>query len=423
MSGRLLLVACFFAALAGLLSPAGAVTSTTVHGLHPMADDKPVPAKWLPPGANDPDPGPSSVIYPPQKITIRFNHTLHIKENGANCQTCHGKAKSSKIASDRLLPDGTTCDTCHDTDHSDLKAVKPGSEEMGQCQFCHLGYRESAPNKVAKLELPAPNMVFNHKAHLDRNINCAQCHGSVEEMELATRDQLPRMKGCFGCHNQAGPAQGQAKSDCATCHTRESSGQMQTLFATGELKPPRWMSNSQHTADFLERHKRVAADNSKLCASCHAENFCTDCHDGRIKPRSIHPNDFISMHPVAARQDGPKCASCHQQQSFCLTCHQRLGVAMSGPNVQGNQFHPPGFGAVGGRGPGHHSWEAQRNLNACVSCHTERDCATCHADTARGGMSVNPHPPGFDGRTQFRRNGRPCLVCHDEQSTAIQNSR
>ena len=67
------------------------------------------------------------------------------------------------------------------------------------------------------------------------------------------------------------------------------------------------------------------------------------------------------------------------------------------------------------RSGGHHAWEAQRNLNQCVSCHSERDCTTCHATRGvGGGMGVNPHPVGFENRcgSALRKNPRPCLVCH-----------
>jgi hypothetical protein len=428
MSGRLLVFVCLAAMIAGFLRPAAAVAPTTLGGMHPLADDKPVPEEWLPPGAMSPDGGPSSVVYPPQKLTIRFNHKKHIKEAGANCMTCHAKAKTSKSADDSLTPAGTTCDACHDTDHTDLKSVKGGSDEMGKCQFCHLGYRTNAPNPnaVAAFDIPRPNMRFNHKAHIDRNIGCGQCHGSVNELELATRDQMPRMKGCFGCHNMAGPAQGQAKSACDTCHLTGTDGRMKVMFATGELKPPRWMANSQHTPDFIERHKSVAGADAAMCSNCHAERFCTDCHDGKVRPRTVHPNDWISMHPIAARQDNPRCTSCHQEEQFCLQCHQRAGVTMGGPNPTSNRFHPAGWADVTGmRGKTFHAWEAQRNLNACVSCHTERDCAICHASSSRGGLNVNPHPPGFNGdcARQFARNGRPCLVCHDIQSPEIASCR
>jgi hypothetical protein len=56
-----------------------------------------------------------------------------------------------------------------------------------------------------------------------------------------------------------------------------------------------------------------------------------------------------------------------------------------------------------------------RNLNACVACHTERDCTVCHATQAAGGRGFNPHPPDFASRCKSAasKNPRPCLVCHE----------
>jgi hypothetical protein len=424
MSGRLLVLACLLAALAA--TRAGQTSSTAVAtDMAPLPGNQAVPAHWLPPGAPAIDTGPSAVIFPPQRITIRMSHKKHVKELGQSCTSCHSGAKSSTSSGDDLLPTGKVCDGCHQTNHADLRAVTGTTEDVARCALCHAGYDPSAGGKVAPFEMPKPNLRFDHKVHADRNIGCGQCHGAIEELEVATRDQLPRMQGCFGCHAMSGAAQGGAKSACDTCHLTDGGGRMKLMFSTGELKPPRWLGNAQHTADFIDRHKRIAADNAALCASCHTERYCADCHDGRIRPRTVHPNDWISMHPVPARQNNPRCTSCHQEQSFCLGCHQRIGVAMSGPNAGLAKFHPPGFGALGARGPGHHAWEAQRNLNACVSCHTERDCAICHASSARGGLSVDPHPTSFRAScaAQLRRNPRPCLVCHEDGSSELENCR
>jgi hypothetical protein len=426
MNARALVVACLLAAAAavraGITLPRDAAKVTDMA---PLSGNQAVPMHWLPPGAPDPDNGPSSVIFPPQRITIRMSHKTHVKDLGQTCVDCHRAARSSEAASDDLLPAGHVCDGCHRTRHDDLRAVTGMNEELARCALCHAGYDPSVPNRVTHFAMPKPNLRFDHKKHADRNIACGQCHGSVEELEVATRDQLPRMKGCFGCHAMTGAAQGGAKSDCDTCHLSDAAGQMKVLFSTGELKPPRWLGNAQHTADFLQRHRAVAADNSALCASCHTERYCADCHDGRVRPRTVHPNDWISIHPIAARQNNPRCTSCHHEQSFCLGCHQRIGVAMSGPNAAIGRFHPPNFGSLSGRGPGHHAWEAQRNLSACVSCHTERDCAICHAASGRGGLSVDPHPPSFRSNcaAQLRRNGRPCLVCHEPESAELESCR
>jgi hypothetical protein len=138
---------------------------------------------------------------------------------------------------------------------------------------------------------------------------------------------------------------------------------------------------------------------------------------------------------VAARQT--RCNSCHRAQSFCIECHQRSGVTLSGPhrNIRNRgRFHPPkSVWTDGPRSRRHHAWEAQRNLSACVGCHTERDCATCHATTEVGGRGsglttgkvVNPHPPGFLRRCRraLAQNARPCLVCHQPADPTLTRCR
>jgi hypothetical protein len=400
-----------------------------VHGLSPLPGNEAVPAAVLPPGSSASE-GPSDVIFPTQNITIRFNHAKHLgKEIGAQCKTCHSKALKSTSSQDELIPTGEVCDACHSTDHGDLSNVKPGDEAMGKCSWCHLGYKDGDGNKVAPLVMPRANLVFNHNAHVSRNIACAQCHGQIEKIELATREQLPRMAGCFRCHEGPDSAsRGQAKSACETCHLpgRSSGTHIQTMFASGTLQPPRWLHNAEHTPDFILRHKMVAADDSRFCANCHKEDFCTDCHDGRVRPRAVHPNDYLNMHPIEARMDTQRCTSCHREQSFCLDCHLRVGVNDSPPNVKDSgRFHPPkSIWSDPPRKPGHHAFEAERNLNACLSCHIEPDCVACHGATGVGGR-FNPHPAGFNGscRSQYAKNPRPCLVCHQPSDSDLNTCR
>lgn len=193
-----------------------------------------------------------------------------------------------------------------------------------------------------------------------------------------------------------------------------------------------------HGTSFVNSHAELAASDSQACASCHTDDECAACHDGRVRPRSAHPNDFLSLHAEAARLSGPSCATCHHSQSFCVSCHERSGIAESGPvgNAAGRgRFHPASAVWSGvTRGPEHHAWEAQRNLSACVSCHVERDCVRCHATRGVGGPGTglpagagraNPHPSGFarDCASALRDNSRPCRVCHDPADPLLEACR
>jgi hypothetical protein len=205
-------------------------------------------------------------------------------------------------------------------------------------------------------------------------------------------------------------------------------------------RPPRPSAPDplDHGTSFVNGHAELAGSDSQACAACHSENECVACHDGRVRPRSVHPNDFLSLHAEAARMNGPSCSTCHHSQSFCVGCHERSGIAESGPvgiAAGRGRFHPPSavWSSVT-RGPGHHAWEAERNLSVCVSCHVERDCVRCHATRGVGGPGTglpagagraNPHPSGFaEGcAPALRDNSRPCRVCHDAADPLLEACR
>lgn len=368
------------------------------------------------------DGAPSPVIFAPQRLTVRFDHAKHAAL-GVPCAACHDRASRSRKSADNLLPSPARCDACHGTDHTNTNAVRAdAAQPLARCATCHVGYRDEDGNRVERTLLPKPNLTFSHALHVGRKIACATCHRGVERAGLATREHLPSMRTCTSCHrlDAVKPAPSGA---CTTCHVREGS-RIKTRFGSGTLLPPRWLNDSEHGPDWLFRHRVVAGQDSEFCANCHREKDCADCHDGRVRPRRVHPNDYLSLHPVAARQNSPRCTSCHQEQNFCVPCHQRSGVAESGPFAnfaQRGRFHPPP--EIWTNGPPsarHHGWQAQRNLNACTSCHVERDCARCHATSAMGGGGLaaggrlDPHPPGFRSQCArpLRQNPRPCLFCH-----------
>lgn len=415
------------------------VIVVTIATVFAFAKNPAPPPSIQPPGA-DPDRGPSTVIFPPQSVPLKFDHKLHVRDLGQACTSCHPGGTTSARSSDVILPKGSACDSCHGSDHRDTFAVKMNAGAKAVCSTCHEG---SGGDNVPRVRIPEPNLVFSHKAHATRNIGCPQCHGDVSAVGLATRDQLPRMRGCVKCHaldDTPSVARGDAQGGCETCHlsgAAKEGGKLRTLFGSGKMLPPKWLHNAGHDVGFIQRHKFVAANDSKFCANCHKEEYCTDCHDGRVRPRNIHPGDYLSMHATEARMQTQNCTSCHREQSFCLSCHQRLGVAMSGPASvrELGRFHPPKniwSGASGGSGGNggargartEHSREAMRNLNACVSCHIERDCVVCHGGKGVGG-GFSPHPPDFAGRcgVLFNRNPRPCLVCHETDSAEVSRCR
>lgn len=344
-----------------------------------------------------PSPGPSPLIYPPFKAQLPAAHRLHAEKAKLDCNTCHGRATTSASANDWLAPDAQQCVACHQNRFHELRVVVP----------------------------PNPRLRFSHAKHAARNIDCVACHGRVEELEDARgSERLPKMSVCLRCHkNDRGAATTQG-GNCRLCHL-SAGGVIKTRFREGLLVPSSFVS-MRHDANWIWQHGDAAMIRGPVCQACHQESECVNCHDGRLRPRQIHPSDWLSLHGIEARQAGAACKSCHRSQSECLTCHLRAGLSPNGPGAlraERGRFHPPSsVWTDRPRTARHHAFQARLHMDECVSCHQERDCASCHASASVGGPGLglpngsgtSPHPPGFRFACGglLARNPRPCLVCH-----------
>ncbi len=370
--------------------------------------------------------GPSTVIFPPQKLPLRFTHQKHLAKKIA-CDFCHETAATSHNSKDLLTPKEEVCETCHVIDRDRPRA---GTDKKS-CGYCHLGFTLTSP--VQRIEIPNPNLHFDHAVHVEKGVGCTTCHQGLDRIDLATRAQLPQMPTCLSCHQGNSSARADAKSKkpasrCATCHITDGS-QLVQRFASGTLVPSGVIFGDNHGPTFRRDHRLAARDNQQYCENCHKQDFCLSCHNGTVAPFDFHGNDYLDRHAVDARRNMPDCSKCHQAQSFCLSCHERSGVtdATSGRGqdwkpIGTRNFHPPGWADTQAAGdPNHHAWQAARNLRECSSCHRQELCLQCHASNssaagAQGRMWVDPHPPGWATSKRCSelaaKNGRMCLRCH-----------
>lgn len=367
----------------------------------------------------------SEVVFPPQQLPMVFSHVLHIEEAGADCEDCHEKAASSKSSLDNLIPTEEPCSDCHAIDRDDVTKQVPRGTPPARCDACHVGF-DPETRFVERVKVPPPNLKFSHKAHTDRDVGCTTCHGDLakEKVELATRDQLPKMGVCLSCHDGK-----KAANACTTCHLSDPGGFVRTEHTSGKLEPSGVLRGDDHDLTFRTSHKFAAQNDEEYCGNCHRKSFCTDCHNGVIKPMDFHGNDYVTLHVMDARRNSPDCSSCHRVQTFCVGCHSRSGVAPDGKGsdfglrvegVQNGAFHPAGWVDYNGttpassRGSNHHSFDAQRNIKQCAACHREDFCTTCHS--AESPFRFNPHPANWRGsrrcRAMAKRAGRMCLRCH-----------
>jgi len=368
----------------------------------------------------------SYVVYPTQSLPLRFSHAKHVGVIGADCEDCHEKAEESESSLDQLSPTEEACTSCHAIDRKKPQKVVKQGRPPARCDACHPGYTPGG--SVPRVNIPAPNLKFNHKKHVGNGIECKQCHGDMvaNKVDLATRDQLPKMQLCLDCHNKD-----RGLRQCTTCHLADAGNRMKTDYPNGKLTPSGVLRGDRHDLGFRTGHRFVAQNDPQYCESCHTKSFCNDCHNGVTKPMDFHVGDYVTLHPIDARRDQTKCSSCHRRQTFCTGCHARSGVAHDtritefiAPSLApaGPRYHPPGwveFGSgglvQGARPASHHAFEAQRNIRSCASCHREEFCLDCHSRQT-GSFSINPHPAGWAGSWRCRslrsRAGRMCMRCH-----------
>jgi hypothetical protein len=347
----------------------------------------------------------SPVMYPEQRLPLIFSHRTHLAR-GTKCSQCHGAATTSRSAVDNLLPTEAECRACHPIDRADHGKVVLGAPPA-KCAACHPSFSVGAA--IARVYLTPTPLKFDHAAHA--KTACAQCHGDMSNVDLATTRQLPTMSSCLSCHSS-----GTQERHCADCHVTKPGGMIETDFPHGTLIPKNSGMGDSHAFGFAKDHAQEARQVGATCTACHDRSECVACHQGVAKPLDFHPGNYLLTHAVEAKRGTPDCSACHRAQSFCVACHERSGLSPRvttdfSSTLPGRQFHPANWDT-------RHAPEARRNITSCASCHREEDCMRCHSNQM-GSMRATPHPPNWRGSSRCkaldRGNRRACLKCHVTQ--------
>lgn len=117
------------------------------------------------------------------------------------------------------------CDVCHATA---AKAERAGLPATSQCMLCHENIKKDTPAlrklvRYAAESKPIPwvrlyklrdFVFFSHAKHAAAKVECAACHGPVEQRAALTREiDAANMKFCLKCHRTRG-----ASVQCNLCH-------------------------------------------------------------------------------------------------------------------------------------------------------------------------------------------------------------
>ncbi|HEX6434837.1 MAG TPA: hypothetical protein VFZ87_11370 [Gemmatimonadales bacterium] len=344
----------------------------------------------------------------------------------------------------RLFP---SCVGCHEGVIGAGRALWPDPES---CAACHEGTIEEKVNWRAPLGPPRTNLRFTHGRHAqavredggrDSALTCEACH-SVQGERMRVR--LALVQSCLDCHQMQTAHLEAPDSSCATCHVTLAQASRLTRKDVAEFPEPESHRRPGFAFDLhgdLARPETRGVPVSAACATCHARDFCAECHVNapevpviqalasdprstaqRVKltpPANHHDPDFLTRHGGLARKAVSSCATCHTQES-CLACHSERTTGVEALPVAG-----PGRGkgaTVGRKRPESHGSDfsdihgpaANTRPRSCQGCHVQPQCLDCHR--------LNPpdptpgyHPVGFLSRHPAAAYSQEttCGDCHN----------
>lgn len=121
---------------------------------------------------------------------IAFSHKLHAGEYKIGCNYCHTGVYKSKSAS---IPSANICMNCHN-------AIKQESPEI---QKIYKAISTGRPIEWVRVHNLPDLANFNHATHAKvGGIECQQCHGPIETMEVVQQYSPLTMGWCINCHRE-----------------------------------------------------------------------------------------------------------------------------------------------------------------------------------------------------------------------------
>lgn len=177
--------------------------------------------------------------YKPEQ-PIAFSHKLHAGELQINCVYCHSNVNEGPHAT---VPAVSTCMKCHSQVQPKVTVVEAISahddhgkhdehDHNNQAHDKHhvkleakhafgLGdnlvekeilnpeikklldyYEQGEPIRWVKIHDLADFVYFDHSRHMAAGLDCIDCHGEIDKMDVVYRKNSLKMAWCLKCHRQ-----------------------------------------------------------------------------------------------------------------------------------------------------------------------------------------------------------------------------
>lgn len=123
---------------------------------------------------------------------IKFSHKVHAGDNKIDCKYCHTTVEYGKSAG---IPAMELCMNCH-------VLVREGTNS-GKFEIAKVieANETKTPVEWVRIHNLPDHVFFSHAQHVGvGKVDCKQCHGSVEEMDIVKQNADLSMGWCINCH-------------------------------------------------------------------------------------------------------------------------------------------------------------------------------------------------------------------------------
>ena len=145
----------------------------------------------------------SQQLRPEPREPLLFDHSIHVKVAGLDCQFCHRTAAKGMAAG---YPDVQQCMFCHSVIGAP-QVTHPDIEKVRQA------WAQQKPIEWERIHRMPDHVHFVHEAHITAGFECATCHGDVASVSQVKQVRRLDMGDCVACHRQ-----NEAPTDCNICH-------------------------------------------------------------------------------------------------------------------------------------------------------------------------------------------------------------
>ena len=133
----------------------------------------------------------TDVGYRPEQ-PVPFSHKLHAGDMGMDCRYCHNTVERAAHAA---VPPAQTCMNCH-------SLVKKDSPRL---KLVRDSYNTGETIPWVRVHQLPDYAFFDHRPHLAAGVDCASCHGRIDQMTIVEMDQPLSMGWCLDCHRDPEP--------------------------------------------------------------------------------------------------------------------------------------------------------------------------------------------------------------------------